>query len=48
MPWRSRPDTSSPNKKTVLIQQLIREDERRERGVVAFSSNVFYEDPDAP
>lgn len=37
--------------KTALIQQLrdaIREDDRREQAVVAFSSNVFYEDPDAP
>jgi len=40
-----------PEQKAELIQQLknaIREDERREQGVVAFSSNVFYEDPDAP
>jgi len=37
--------------KTALIQQLkdaIRKDEQREQGVVAFSTNVLYEDPNAP
>jgi hypothetical protein len=41
----------SSAQKTALVQQLqnaIREDEAREQAVVAFSSNVFYEDPDAP
>ncbi len=40
-----------PIQRTALIEQLknaINEDERREQDVVAFSSNVFYEDPDAP
>ncbi len=40
-----------PTQRTALIEQLknaINEDELREQDVVAFSSNVFYEDPDAP
>lgn len=39
------------SQRTALIEQLknaINEDERREQDVVAFGSNVFYEDPDAP
>ncbi len=40
-----------PAQRTALIQQLrdaIRKDDIREQAVVAFSSNIYYQDPDAP
>jgi hypothetical protein len=40
-----------PEQRTALVEQLrnaIREDEQREQSVVAYESEVFYEDPDAP
>jgi hypothetical protein len=40
-----------PEQRTALVHQLrdaIDTDEQHEQAVVAFSSNVFYEDPDAP
>jgi hypothetical protein len=40
-----------PEQRTALVEQLknaIHEDEQREQGVVAYSSGMFYEDPDAP
>jgi hypothetical protein len=39
------------DQRSALVQQLqnaIQLDERREQGVVAFGSNLYYEDPDAP
>ena len=41
----------APEQRSALVQQLkdaIQKDEQHEQDVVAFSSNIFYEDPDAP
>ncbi len=45
------PKHIQPEQRTALVQQLkdaIVKDEQHEQDVVAFSSNIFYEDPDAP
>ena len=45
------PSHLSSAQKTALLQQLqdaVRRDDAREQAVVAFSSSVYYEDPNAP